>query len=340
MLSCKFSAFRKPIHKLWCEPNSSLTDVSEQRLADQKRYLLTFGSLIESELEEIKCEAAQDGKPVSGLLSVTTDVCPGVQMSALNVVSALSADSSVVRPLLDNVSPCMASVRMAPAVRGRKPVVSIMQEDHELSNHLEDGSLVQSVSVLTKDCSSARDSGDILSADDTLYSVQCSVIRESPSPCDSVRSDLMTTHPVTASRLERRQTSTSQLSPDCCQTKDGLSLDSDAAVESVLRREFLEKLKKVRQSLICERQRLPRIFVNSGTLKLNGDLNTIIISLIKDEPDMSEIIYLVYSAALLVSKRRGLKTTKSTNSQTRTWRRRMYMEILTLRRAISLLLGL
>ena len=77
--------------------------------------------------------------------------------------------------------------------------------------------------------------------------------------------------------------------------------------------------------------------MNSGTLKLIGDRNTIISSL-KDEPDMSEISYLVYSAASLVSKRRGLKKTKSTNSQTPTWRRRLDMEILTLRRAISLLL--
>ena len=52
--------------------------------------------------------------------------------------------------------------------------------------------------------------------------------------------------------------------------------------------------------------------MNSGTLKLTGDINTIISSL-KDEPDMSEISYLVYSAASLVSKRRGLKMTKSTN---------------------------
>ena len=62
------------MHQLWCERNPSLTDVSEQRLADQKRYLLTSGSLTESELEEIKRDAAQDGNPVSGLLSVTTDV--------------------------------------------------------------------------------------------------------------------------------------------------------------------------------------------------------------------------------------------------------------------------
>ena len=181
LLSCKFSAFTKPMHQLWCEQNPSLTDVSEQRLAEQKRYLLTSGSLTESELEEIKRKAAQDAKPVSGLLSVTTDVCPGVQMSALDVVSALSVNSSVVTPLFDNVSPCMASVRTALAARGRKPVVSIMQEDHEFANHLEDGSIVQSVTVLSKDCSSAIDSGYILSIDDTLDSVQCSAIRESPS---------------------------------------------------------------------------------------------------------------------------------------------------------------
>ena len=89
--------------------------------------------------------------------------------------------------------------------------------------------------------------------------------------------------------------------------------DTDAAVDPVLRREFLEELQKVRQIPICERQRLPRIFVNSGTPKHISDLNTIINSL-KDEPDMSEISYLVYSAASLVSKRRGLKTTKSINS--------------------------
>ena len=66
------------MHQLWCERSPSLTDVSEQLLTDQKQYLLTSRSLTESELEEIKREAAQDRKPVSGLSSVTTDVCPGV----------------------------------------------------------------------------------------------------------------------------------------------------------------------------------------------------------------------------------------------------------------------
>ena len=77
----------------------------------------------------------------------------------------------------------------------------------------------------------------------------------------------MTTHPSIASRLEKMETPSSQLSPDCCQTKDGLSLDCDVAVDPVLCREFLEELQKVRQIPICERQCLPRIFVNSGTLK-------------------------------------------------------------------------
>ena len=115
----------------------------------------------------------------------------------------------------------------------------------------------------------------------------------------------MTKHPSIASRIERMETPTSQLSPNCCQMEDGLSLDSDAAVDPVIRREFLEELQKVMQISICERQRLPRIFMNSGTLKRIGNLNTII-NLLKDEPDMSEISYLVYSAASLMSKRWGL----------------------------------
>ena len=65
----------------------------------------------------------------------------------------------------------------------------------------------------------------------------------------------MTTHPSMASQREKMENPTSQLSPDCCQTEDGLSFDSDAAVDPVLRREFLEELQKVRQisiSLLLE----------------------------------------------------------------------------------------
>ena len=50
---------------------------------------------------------------------------------------------------------------------------------------------------------------------------------------------------------------------------------------------------------------------------------------------MSEISYLVYTAASLVSKKHGSKTAKSGNSHTPTWRWRLDMEITTLRRAIS-----
>ena len=60
LLSSGVSAFRKPMHRLWCQRNPSLADVSEQRLADQKRFLLASGKLTESELEEIKRKAAQD----------------------------------------------------------------------------------------------------------------------------------------------------------------------------------------------------------------------------------------------------------------------------------------
>ena len=47
------SAFRKLMHQLWSQCNLSL--------ADEKRYLLAFGKLTESGLEEITCEAAQLG---------------------------------------------------------------------------------------------------------------------------------------------------------------------------------------------------------------------------------------------------------------------------------------
>ena len=57
-------------------------------------------------------------------------------------------------------------------------------------------------------------------------------------------SDLITTHPSIASQVEKMETPTSQLSPDCCQTEDALLLDSDVAVDPVLRREMFEELQK------------------------------------------------------------------------------------------------
>ena len=77
----------------------------------------------------------------------------------------------------------------------------------------------------------------------TLW-IQCSAITESPYPCDSVSSGMITTHPSIASQLERMETPTSQLSLACCQTEDGHSLNSDAAVDPALCREFLEELQK------------------------------------------------------------------------------------------------
>ena len=117
------------------------------------------------------------------------------------------------------------------------------------------------------------------------------------------------------------ETPTSQLSSVSCQTEDGCSLDGDAAVDPVLRQEFLDELQKVRLIPICERPRLPRISVRSKTRKLIDDLNAVI-SLLKGAPDMSEISYLVYTAASLVSRRQNSKTAKSTSSNAPTWRRR------------------
>jgi hypothetical protein len=105
------------------------------------------------------------------------------------------------------------------------------------------------------------------------------------------------------------------------QTVDGDSLNGDVAVDPVLHQEFLDELQKVRHIPICKRQCLPRISVNSKTQKLMGDLN-VIINLLKGEPDMREISYMVCTAASLVSKRLGSrsnKVTKPTSSSTPTW---------------------
>ena len=130
-----------------------------------------------------------------------------------------------------------------------------------------------------------QESGDILSLDDTSDAVQCSAGDGSPPSRDSAGFDLMTIRPSTASQLEQTETMRTQLSSvSSCQTEDGHSLDGAAAVDPVLRREFLDELQKVRQIPICERPRLPRIFVSSKIQKRIVDVNAIIDSL-KDEPD-------------------------------------------------------
>ena len=362
------------MHRLWCQRNPSLADVSEQRLADQKRFLLASGKLTESELEEIKREAAQDGKPGSGLSFAMVADHSSVQTSAMDEL--LVDDSAAMTLVGDSVTPRVTAAEMAPGARGRKPVVSMMQEDHDSADylgsglvvqpvvvqsgdrsftrdsgdilsvndtsdvvqcsavngsippcnsverveylgsgsivrpvsvlsgdcsstrdsgdilsvddtsdvvqcsdgngipppcnfvrsveHLRSGSIVQPVAVLSGDCSSTRDSGDILSLDDTSDADQCSACDGWPPSCDSAGFDLMTIRPSTASQLEQTETLRTQLSSvSSCQTEDSHSLDGAAAVDPVLRREFLDELQKVRQIPICERPRLPRIFVSS-----------------------------------------------------------------------------
>ena len=151
LLSSGVSAFRKRMHRLWCQRNPSLADVSEQRLADQKRFLLASGKLTESELEEIKREAAQDGKPGSGLSSTMAADHSSVQTSAMDEL--LVDDSAAMTLVGDLVTPRMTAAEMAPGARGRKPVVSMMQEDHSGS-----GLVVQPVVVLSGERSFTRDS--------------------------------------------------------------------------------------------------------------------------------------------------------------------------------------
>ena len=132
-----------------------LTDVSEQHLADQKRYLLTSEKLTEWELEELKREAEQDGAPVSGLSPVITDVCAGIQMSTLDEFSDSSADVSVDTLLHANcVSLSTASVKKALVARGEKTVLLIMQEDHHSTNYLWNGSFDQLLTVRFGVCTS------------------------------------------------------------------------------------------------------------------------------------------------------------------------------------------
>ena len=118
LLSSGVSAFRNPMHRLWCQRNPSLADVSEQRLADQKRFLLASGKLTESELEEIKRQAAQDGKPGSDLSSAMAADHSSVQTSA---VDEMLVDESAAMTLVgDSVTPRMTAAEMAPGARGRK----------------------------------------------------------------------------------------------------------------------------------------------------------------------------------------------------------------------------
>ena len=100
------------MHRLWCQRNTSLADVSEQRLADQKRFLLASGKLTKSELEEIKREAAQDGKTELGLSSDMAADHSSVQTSAMDEL--LVDDSAAMTLVGDSVTPRMTAAEMAP----------------------------------------------------------------------------------------------------------------------------------------------------------------------------------------------------------------------------------
>ena len=98
-------------------------------------------------------------------------------MPTLDVSSDSSADISVDASLhVNSVSHSMASVRKALVARGEKPVVLMMQEDHQSTNYMGNGSFDQPVAVLSGDCTPM---------DGTLDSVQCRATKDSPSPCDS-----------------------------------------------------------------------------------------------------------------------------------------------------------
>ena len=224
LLSSGVSAFRKPMHRLWCQRNPSLADVSEQRLADQKRFLLASGKLTESELEEIKREAAQDGKPGSGLSSAMAADHSSVQTSAIDEL--LVDDSAAMTLVGDSVTPRMTAAEMAPGARGRKPVVSMMLEDHDSADYSGSGLVVQPVVVLSGDRSFTSDSGDILFVNDTSDVVRCSAVNGSLPPCNSVE------------RVEYLGSGSivrpvSVLSGDCSSTRDSgdiLSVDDTSDV--------------------------------------------------------------------------------------------------------------
>ena len=120
----------------------------------------------------------------------------------------------------------MAPAEMAPGARGRKPVVSMMQEDYDSAGYLGIGLVVQRVVVLSGDRSLTRYSGDILSVNDTSDVVRCSAVNGSPSPCNSVECvDYLGSGSIVRP--------VSVLSADCSSTRDSgdiLSVDDTSDV--------------------------------------------------------------------------------------------------------------
>ena len=126
----------------------------------------------------------------------------------------------------DSVTPRMTAAEMAPGARGRKPVVSMVQGDHDSADYLGSGLVVQPVVVLSEDRSFRRDSCDIVSVNDTSYVLECSAVNGSLPPCNSVE------------RMEYLGSGSivrpvSVLSGDCSSTRDSgdiLSIDDTSDV--------------------------------------------------------------------------------------------------------------
>ena len=81
-----------------------------------------------------------------------------VQTSAMDEL--LVDDSAAMTLVGDSVTPRVTATEMAPGARGRKPVVSMMQEDHDSVDYSGSGLVVQPVVVLSGDRSFTRDSGE------------------------------------------------------------------------------------------------------------------------------------------------------------------------------------
>lgn len=106
---------------------------------------------------------------------------------------------SVATTLCGVVSPSIASVRLAPATRGRKPVLPMMQEDHTSATKTNFKGGHQAVSVISESCSSTRGRGDILSVFGAqMFYTPASTGKCSTLSCDSAVRGLMTKNPSTA----------------------------------------------------------------------------------------------------------------------------------------------
>ena len=147
-----------------------------------------------------------------------------VQTSAMDKL--LVDDSAAMTLVGHSVTPRMTAAEMASGARDRKPIVSMIQEDHDSADYLGSGLVVQPVVVLSGDRSFTRDSGDILSVNDTSDVVRCSAVNGSLPPCNSVeRAKYLRSGSIVRP--------VSILSGDCSSTRDSgdiLSVDDTSDV--------------------------------------------------------------------------------------------------------------